>query len=222
VKRVLTGMCVAFAFAAVPASAGAIQPGDYHETDAGACTLSFVYDGGGGPYMGTAAHCVESVGQDVRLMDGRVFGDVALIGNADVTTQDYAFIQVRPAFVGEVSPAVKGHPTLPRGGFTTPSQTASGDRVQLSGHGLGFGATQPTREQRQAVLGFDDDELYDVTGPLIFGDSGGPLVHLPTGRALGIVSRLCVGVCSEEGPTVQGILAKAAARGFSVTLRTAG
>ena len=45
-------------------------------------------------------------------------------------------------------------------------------------------------------------------------------MHVGTGKALGIVSRLCVGVCSEEGPTVQGILAKAASRGFSVTLRT--
>jgi hypothetical protein len=45
-------------------------------------------------------------------------------------------------------------------------------------------------------------------------------VHIGTGKALGIVSRLCAGACSEEGPTVQGILAKAASRGFSVTLRT--
>jgi hypothetical protein len=40
------------------------------------------------------------------------------------------------------------------------------------------------------------------------------------GKALGIISRLCAGACSEEGPTVQGILAKAASRGFAVTLRT--
>ena len=45
-------------------------------------------------------------------------------------------------------------------------------------------------------------------------------MHVKTGKALGIVSRLCAGACSEEGPTVQGILAKAAARGFPVTLRT--
>jgi hypothetical protein len=69
-------------------------------------------------------------------------------------------------------------------------------------------------------MGFDDNELYDVTGPIHWGDSGGPLVHVRTGKALGIVSRLCAGACSEEGPTVQGILAKAAAAGFPVTLRT--
>jgi hypothetical protein len=59
-----------------------------------------------------------------------------------------------------------------------------------------------------------------VDGPIHWGDSGGPLVHRRTGKALGIVSRLCIGACTEEGPTVQGILAKAASRGFTVTLKT--
>lgn len=59
-----------------------------------------------------------------------------------------------------------------------------------------------------------------MVGRLIVGDSGGPLVHIPPGKAYGIVSRLCVGICEEEGPTVEGLLAKAAARRFTVTLRT--
>ena len=65
-----------------------------------------------------------------------------------------------------------------------------------------------------------DAESHEVIAPLIFGDSGGPLVHVASGKAYGIVSRLCIGVCEEEGPTVEGLLAKAAARGFTVTLRT--
>jgi hypothetical protein len=69
-------------------------------------------------------------------------------------------------------------------------------------------------------MGFDNTELYDVSGPIHWGDSGGPLVHIRTGKALGIVSRPCAGLCSEEGPTVQGILAKAASRSFPVTLNT--
>jgi hypothetical protein len=105
-------------------------------------------------------------------------------------------------------------------GFTTPANTLTGDQIQLSGYGLGYGTTPTTQEQRRAVMGFDDTEIYTVSGPIHWGDSGGPLVHIGTGRALGIVSRLCAGACSEEGPTVQGILAKAASRGFSVTLRT--
>ena len=45
-------------------------------------------------------------------------------------------------------------------------------------------------------------------------------MHVGSGKALGIVSRLCAGACSEEGPTVQGIIAKAASRGFPVALLT--
>jgi hypothetical protein len=62
--------------------------------------------------------------------------------------------------------------------------------------------------------------MAGVAGPIHWGDSGGPLVHIETGKALGIVSELCVGTCSEQGPTVQGLIAKAASRGYSVTLRT--
>ena len=95
-----------------------------------------------------------------------------------------------------------------------PADTLTGDSIQLSGYGLGYGTTQPTQEQRTAIMGLDDAETYDVSGPIHWGDSGGPLVHKRTGKALGIVSRLCAGACSEEGPTVQGILAKAAAAGY--------
>jgi hypothetical protein len=70
------------------------------------------------------------------------------------------------------------------------------------------------------VLTYDDAETFGVVGPLIHGDSGGPLVHIPTGKALGSETGLCVGLCTDEGPTVQGILAKAAAAGFPVELRT--
>ena len=95
-----------------------------------------------------------------------------------------------------------------------PADTLTGDTIQLSGYGLGYGTTPATQEQRTADHGLRRREHYDVTGPIHWGDSGGPLVHVRTGKALGIVSRLCAGACSEEGPTVQGILAKAAAAGF--------
>jgi hypothetical protein len=219
-RRTLIAALVAFAV--LPATAQAavtLQPGAYHETDAGSCTLNFVYDGNGKTYLGTAAHCVESVGQPVRDIEGTEFGNVAFIGDANSTEWDFAFIEVDAEDLGRVSPAVKGHPTFPRGA-TTPLETLTGDSIQLSGYGLGYDTTPATQERRQAIMGFDDAELYTVTGPIHWGDSGGPLVHIGTGKALGIVSRLCAGTCSEEGPTVQGILAKAAARGFAVSLRT--
>ena len=213
---------VAFVLAPAPAAAqGAttLQPGAYHETDAGSCTLNFAYSGNGKTYLGTAAHCVERVGQPVRDIEGTEFGSVAFIGDADTTEWDFAFIEVDGEDVGRVSPAVKGWPAFPTGS-TVPSDTATGDVIQLSGYGLGYGTTKPTQEQRVALHSFDDPEIYAVNGPIHWGDSGGPLVHKRTGKALGIVSRLCIGPCTEEGPTVQGILAKAASRGFAVTLRT--
>ena len=212
-------MALAIALPGPAAAAVTLQPGAYHETDAGSCTLNFAYSGGGKTYLGTAAHCVASIGQSVRDIDGTDFGKVAFIGDQDVTQWDFAFIEVDPEDVGRVSAAVKGHPTFPKGS-TVPADTLTGDAIQLSGYGLGYGTTPATQERRQALMGFDDAELYDVSGPIHWGDSGGPLVHVRTGKALGIVSRLCAGACSEEGPTVQGILAKAAASGFPVTLRT--
>jgi hypothetical protein len=67
----------------------------------------------------------------------------------------------------------------------------------------------------------DDPGSYGLVGPIIYGDSGGPLVHIPTGKALGLVSRLCLGrPCYDEGPSIEGILARAAARGFTLAIRT--
>ena len=207
--------------ATAPAASAAVtlQPGAYHETDAGSCTLNFAYTGGGKTYLGTAAHCVEKVGQVTYDIDGVPFGKVAFIGDADVTEWDFAFIAVDTEDLARVSAAVKGHPAYPRGA-TVPTDTTAGDTIQLSGYGLGYGTTQTTQEDRTAIMGGDDAEWYSVSGPIHWGDSGGPLVHVRTGKALGIVSRLCIGTCSEEGPTVQGILAKAASRGFPVTLLT--
>lgn len=222
-----TGLAMTGLLAGGSAPGGAatdpIQPGDEISTSVGGCTLNFIYDGTGAQagkvYGGTAAHCVSSVGQDVQLGSGETFGDVALIGDEDSTVADYAFIEIRAAFLDRVSAAVKGHPAYPTG-VARAAETAVGDTVQLSGYGVGFGLTAPTQEERIGVITYDDAEEHEVVAPLIFGDSGGPLVHIETGKAYGIVSRLCIGVCEEEGPTVEGLLAKAAARGFTVTLRT--
>jgi hypothetical protein len=219
-KALLAATVVALALPGAASAAVTLQPGAYMETDVGSCTLNFAYSGPSGEtLLGTAAHCVENVGQGVRDYDGVQFGTVSFIGNADATATDYAFIKVEPEDVGRVSAAVKGWPAYPKGS-TVPADTLTGDSIQLSGYGLGYDTTPATQEQRRAVMGSDDASTYTVSGPIHWGDSGGPLVHIGTGKALGIVSRLCAGTCSEEGPTIQGIVAKAASRGFAVSLRT--
>lgn len=225
-RRALLAAAFAAAPIAVasPASAinGVIQPGDYMVAGNSACTNNFVFDGTGAQagkvYVGTAAHCVTSVGQDVRNINNLLWGDVAIIGDANGISTDWAFIEVRAGVA--VSAAVKGHPTYPRLGFTTPTLTATGDQVQISGYGLGYSATNVSQERRVAILTADTASTHSVAGPIHFGDSGGPLVHIKTGRALGIVSRACIDICTETGPSVQGMIDQAAARSFHVTLRT--
>ncbi|HEV2999850.1 MAG TPA: trypsin-like peptidase domain-containing protein [Solirubrobacteraceae bacterium] len=219
IRSMLAALCALAIMPAAASAATTLQPGAYHETDAGSCTLNFVYTAGTTTYLGTAAHCVERIGQRVRDIENVEFGSVAYIGDADVTEWDFAFIQVDPEDLARVSPAVKGWPAYPKG-HTVPSDTLLGDSIQLSGYGLGYDTTKTTQEQRTAVFAFDDTELYAVDGPIHWGDSGGPLVHKRTGKALGIVSRLCVGTCTEEGPTVQGILAKSAIDFVPVALKT--
>ena len=226
--RLPLALVAALLFTAAPASAaGPIQPGTIaYNGDGGQCTYNFIFDGAGHlagrTYIGIAAHCVEKVGDVVLDGDEEPIGRAAFVGNADETTEDFAFIEIASEHLDRVDPALKGHPEYPTG-FTTPDETAAGDLIQMSGYGLGFGETQPTQEERVTVLQGDDDEMFWLSGPSVNGDSGGPFVHIDTGKALGIVSMYGFETGSTDmGPTVQGILAKAAAKNFPVTLRAAG
>ncbi|MEX0874183.1 MAG: trypsin-like serine protease [Actinomycetota bacterium] len=226
---VLLALLASFAFLPTARAQVPIHPGDRMSSTVGGCTLGFVYDGlggaaGSGVYFGTAAHCVDHVNEDIKLGNGTVFGDVARIGDAGPTATDWAFIKVRADFVNDVRAAVRGHPTYPTG-FTKPADTKQLDLIQISGYGMVYELLALTRESRVGLMGADDTHTYDLIGLDTFGDSGGPLVHVPTGKAMGIVSRGCIPIClgplgTSLGPTVQGILAKAKADSFPVKLRT--
>src|SRR5688500_10921471 len=110
-----------FMFAAIVAAilpvtradaAAPIQPGVGTTHGGSQCTLNWIYDGPGGPYGGTAAHCVTGVGQRAALLaDGTEFGTVALYREA----LDYALIRIDAEDVGAVNPALKGYPAIPAG-----------------------------------------------------------------------------------------------------------
>src|SRR3712207_9238501 len=94
---------VAFVLALAPATAQAattLQPGAYHETDAGSCPLNFAYSGNGKTYLGTAAHCVEQIGQPVRDIEGTEFGSVALTGHRYAAQGGLALIPADPPDAG--------------------------------------------------------------------------------------------------------------------------
>lgn len=206
-----------------------IQPGDAIANESGGqCTLNWVYDGtgdrAGNVYLGTAAHCVEEVGEQITLQSGTfgsplfVLGEVAFIA----PDLDYAFIEVHDEHTDQVDPAMKGHPQIPAGMSTTQT-TGTGDLVQYSGNGVGFHLTMLTRESRNGILHFNDGTEWSALGPVSPGDSGGPVGNLTDGNnALGLVTVLCVGTqcLGSGGVSLEGALQDAASHGFTVELRT--
>ena len=143
----LATMALAIALPGAAQAAVTLQPGAYHETDAGSCTLNFAYAGGGKTYLGTAAHCVASIGQSVRDLDGTDFGKVAFIGDQNVTQWDFAFIAVDPEDLGRVSAAVKGHPTSRRARPCPPTRSSA----TRSSSPATASATTPRRPRRRGA-----------------------------------------------------------------------
>jgi hypothetical protein len=230
----VVGMAVLLALPAT-AAAQKIQPGESIVADGSFCTLNWIYDGGGNTYAGTAAHCVSGVGQEVSLATSSLgsaierIGEVAFVGNADEPGRDYAFIRIDAEDLGKVDPSLKGHPNIPTG---VSQNAAEGDLMQFSGHGVGFHLTAPTRESRVGVLNWTDGTEHLILGAVTPGDSGGPVADITDGNtAFGIVNTvgaavnsdaLAVGHVGEGGNNLEFVLADAASRGFSVSLRTVG
>src|SRR5215208_6911883 len=214
---------------ALPSSASAqtIQPGSSIESEGSYCTLNWIFDGGGGPYAGTAAHCVSGEGAVVNLATGSLgsvvarIGTVALRGDPDTDGRDYAIIRIDPAVAGQLNPALAGHADIPTG---VSHGYAKGDLMQFSGRGVGFDATAPTREQRVGLLNAIDGGHHDILGGVTPGDSGGPVADLTDGNtAFGIVDTVGVGVntgaltvatVGEGGANLDFVLQDAAAHGL--------
>lgn len=206
-----------------------IQPGSSITMGGSFCTLNWIYDGPGGhTYGGTAAHCVDSVGQRISLASGSLGEPIEEIGSVAYVDDDldYAFIQVDDSDLAQVDPSMKGHPTIPTGVATTDT-AATGDLMQFSGHGVGFHLLAPTQEQRAGILHSNDGTQHYIMGAVSPGDSGGPVADITDGnKAFGIVNTVGAGVnnavpyAGEGGVSLEGMLTDAAAGGFPVTVRT--
>jgi hypothetical protein len=230
VAAVLAATTLGVVAPALPASAApVIQPGASLEFGNSFCTMNWVYNGAdGSTYVGAARHCTTGVGQEVDLATGSLGTPIERIGTVTYTSAalDFLLIRVDAGVLGQVSAAMAGHPAIPTGVSTT-STAAVGDVVQYSGHGVGFDETAPTQQQRVGVLGFNDGSQHYSYGAVTPGDSGGPVADVTDGnKALGIVDTVGVAVVNntpqvgEGGVSLQGLLADAAANGFSVSLRT--
>lgn len=198
-----------------------IQPGAVINAPHG-CTFNFVFrDANRRLYIGTAGHCVDRVGQVVTDGQDRGVGTVVYRRQDPGDYDDFALIRIYSSRYGDVNPAVRhwGGPT----GYTTHTQTATGDRVLLSGYGMIFDLTSATRP-RPGVLVQDDHADYRTYSPSIFGDSGGPVLHEATGKALGVVSGFIVPEFPQtisDGPTVARALYLLKTGGIKVSLVTA-
>ncbi len=211
------------------AGAGTIQPGDMHNFS---CTLNFVYDGlgakAGKVYIGTAGHCV-NLGQTATTLAVGAFGTVVYDGNDADTRNDFALIEVAPAFHSAVVADVRGHPGMPNG-LATEASAAPGTIVRMSGWGTATSDTQPGRESRLGVVTSHEDGRVGLAGVVSGGDSGGPwMTH--GGHALATVKGIDVEFSSGTngvhlyagmtGPSVEQSIAAATAAGFPIALRTA-
>ncbi|MDQ1711047.1 MAG: hypothetical protein QOE45_497 [Frankiaceae bacterium] len=148
------------------------------------CTMGFVFqttEGAFDPaqqlYIGTAAHCVGSVGQHVSLRvisptDGLPvtvdIGTVAVLGGG-AFTDDFALVAIDPALSSWVSPSV-AHWGGPTGADLT---SGPGTGITFTGHGLDV--TTGPGYPRAGVLGFRAPGYVKWFGATLGGDSGGPV-----------------------------------------------
>jgi hypothetical protein len=155
-------------------------------------------------YVGIAAHCtdgndtedgtgtrIRSAGQAESDAWGTVVfdsdnktlqGDFKVEDRVDfalVLLDDGVNLKAHPQSVGFAAPT----------GFVACDEVKVGDQIAWHGYGMGFGMTPATRP-RTGVVGTCDGKDYGAYTAAIWGDSGSAVIHLPTNKALGIVSRL--------------------------------
>lgn len=184
--------------AAAPVGTGTcpgVRPGAIVVSDAGQCTMNFLFEGGGNRYIGTAGHCI--------LGEGPTSGDVGeeswAPGTGPVATdgdgnpigryvyailedpKDFALIQLDDGV--EASPQMC-HFGGPTGINTDTPGLDSPTVINHYGNGLGVGLVLPARTI--LALGMPDEDHVYGEGVVVPGDSGSGVTD-EQGRAIGVV-----------------------------------
>jgi hypothetical protein len=222
-KTLLAGLVALATFGATstaaaqwaPAGSATVHPGVMTFTDGAQCTSNFVFtDGGGGVYLGQAAHCSGTGGQTdtdgcqteslpngtpVEVTGASRPGTLAYnswtamqqAGETDADTcayNDFALVRLDPADHGRVNPSV---PTL--GGPTALGQTtATLDTVYSYGNSSlrqGITLLSPKVGKSLGASGGGWTHLVYTVTPGIPGDSGSGFMDAQ-GRAFGVLSTL--------------------------------
>lgn len=195
-----------------PADQATIHPGVQTITSGGQCTSNFVFQDGGGVYLGQAAHCsgtgaaTETDGCDSGSLPNGTAVEIEgasqpgtmvynswlamqANGESDADTcafNDFALVRINPGDVADVNPSVPGF-----GGPTgVGSWGGTGSTVYTYGNSslrFGVGALSPKQGVvvQNAPSGWSHD-VYTVT-PGIPGDSGSGFMSA-SGGAIGVLS----------------------------------
>ena len=200
-----------------PAGSATIHPGVQTVTEGAQCTANFIYQDGGGVYIGQAAHCSGTggstetngcdsgslpVGTQVQVDGASQPG--TMVYNSWVTMQalgetnpdtcqynDLALVKLSAADVANVNPSVPGF-----GGPTGLGSSAAmlGDDVFTYGNSsLRGGVTKLSPKQGKVVQSQGNGwsrEVYTVT-PGIPGDSGSGFMD-GSGNAIGVLSTVAI------------------------------
>ena len=227
------------------AESSKLRPGSLIATVSTNCTAGFLFVDPVAEvyYMSTAAHCADSAdgttydgtGTEVTIEGIGVIGTVvydsdgpvpiSTTGNDPLSRLDFALVQLAPDVNLEANPQMflQDGPT----GFIGCSDMSPQDSIAIYGHGQIF---------EPAEIYSRDGPLYQCTNspgyeefvalvPTFFGDSGGPVLHVPSGRALALVTsfgvRAVTATAGLYGPTLDHAFEELAKAGFgSVALAT--
>ena len=175
--------------APLPSEIG-IRPGAWMVAPAG-CTMNFIFQQGSSYAIGTAGHCVGSVGEPVTLLTlAPGTENPVLVNVGSVLTfrdngigDDFGLVSVRPELNAWVDPttAAVGGPCGQYGG-------SGPETVWHYGHGVGIGTGGTPRAG--VALSWRADS-YGWDGAAIFGDSGSP-VRVTDLKAAGNLTHLVV------------------------------
>lgn len=200
-----------------------IRPGAEAVTSLGTCTFNFLFHDGAIAYVGTAAHCTESVGDRVATPGVGRFGTVVYDSDRDFDADpllDFTLVRIDDDKIRLAHPAMFGvhAPT----GLALAHDLNQGEALTLHGHGVLVGETEASR-LRGGVLVTATQTHYKADLPAVYGDSGAPLVETETGRAVGIISQYGLDLpvpTTDKGPLLRHVLDELARNGYPVSLAT--
>jgi hypothetical protein len=221
VAPLVTGGSAVAAPTWAPSSSAAIHPGVQLFTSGAQCTANFIYYDGTDVYIGQAAHCSGTggntetngctsaslpVGTQVDVTGASKPG--VMVYNSWLTMQglhetdanmcaynDLALVKLDPADVAKVNPSVPhwGGPVgVNATGLTSGQTVYSYGNSELRG---GVTQTSPKKGTSQGDSGGGWSHTVLTYNPGIPGDSGSGFLD-PTGKAVGVLSTINVGVPS--------------------------